>query len=423
LEKQGIEHEVFDTTFSSKAELFKTIQDRQPLILAFYVNLMTKVEVLDLIQTVKSSGIKTEIVLGGPDIRYNWQNYLNHGADYVIFGEGEETFFELVQSIQTKKEIKDIQGLGYKDSNGKSIKNDERTRIKDINEIPNPNRQAIDLKPYMKVWEEYHGARTLSISTQRGCPYTCKWCSTAVYGQSYRRRDAKLVVDEIQQLIAEYKVEALWFVDDVFTVSHKWMEAFHKEMTERKIKVKYECITRAERLNASVIRQLKETGCFRVWIGAESGSQRIVDKMDRRVDLNQVIEMMHLTRASDIEVGTFIMIGYPSETIVDINLTIEYLKNADPDLFTITKTYPIKGTALYDELEGQLNEPEWSTSTDRMISFQREYKDQFYHHAIRNIVNSVNYYKASKDAKPLSLRFTYLIKAKLAEMAMNWYKN
>ena len=130
----------------------------------------------------------------------------------------------------------------------------------------------------------------MTISTQRGCPYTCKWCSTAVYGQSYRRRPAKLVVEEMAMLKKQYNPDAIWFVDDVFTVSHKWLDSFFEEIERQQVNIPFECITRAERLNKDILSKMKKAGCFRIWIGAESGSQKIVDHMDRRVDINQVKE-------------------------------------------------------------------------------------------------------------------------------------
>ena len=203
-----------------------------------------------------------------------------------------------------------------------------------------------------------------------------------------------MVVDEIEQLIKDYNPDALWFVDDVFTVSHKWLDEFHKEMTERNVSIQFECITRAERLNEEVLQKLKDIGCFRIWIGAESGSQRIIEKMDRKVELTTVKEMIQLTTKMGMESGTFIMLGYPTETMHDINLTIQYLKDANPDVFTITVAYPIKGTSLYTEIEKDITiQPPWNNSTDREIDFERTYSRKFYDYAVSKVVNDVNLYK------------------------------
>ena len=206
-----------------------------------------------------------------------------------------------------------------------------------------PKRDAVDLRPYLDAWRSHHGSNAISISTMRGCPYSCRWCSRAVYGGSYRRRSPLLVVDEIQEIVARYAPDSLWFVDDVFTINHRWIEEFAAEMARRGLRVPYECITRADRLNERMVTLLQQSGCFRVWIGAESGSQKILDAMDRRVTVAQVRDMIQLSKKHGIQTGTFIMLGYPGETEADIEATIEHLKSADPDQFTITVSYPIRG--------------------------------------------------------------------------------
>ncbi len=405
LEQQGLDHEVFDSTFSNEEDWKKNILNTAPQVLAFYTNLMTKVRILGLIKWMKSQETlkETKIVLGGPDLTYNWENYLKFGADFLVIGEGEQSFYELCLAIKDKTQLNAIQGIAYSSVEGQFVKNEARIKIKEVDQLPWPNRKKIDLNQYLKVWRENHGKSTLNISTQRGCPYTCQWCSTAVYGQSYRRRNPIKVVDEIEYLIENYQPDALWFVDDVFTVSHKWLAAFHAEMTKRKIRIPYECITRAERLNETVLQQLKETGCFRIWIGAESGSQRIIDLMQRQVNIDKVREMMLLTQEFGMEAGTFIMVGYPTETKEDIKSTIKYLKAANPNEFTITVAYPIKGTGLYSQIEKDIiAQPPWNTSTDRQIDFRRTYKRGYYDLAVRKIVNEVLYNKQVVNNKALS---------------------
>ncbi len=401
LEKQGIENEIFDTTFSSKKELNKFLLQYLPDYIGIYVNLMTKLNVLEIIKFVNSHDelSQTKIILGGPDVRYNAENFLNHGADYLVIGEGEETFYELIQALDTNKHqsLKEIPGIGLKDDAGNTTFTPDRTLIKTIDELPIPNRNRIDIAAYQNIWKKHHGSDAVSVSTMRGCPYTCRWCSRAVYGLSYRRRSPEKVIDELEIIQTDYNPDTLWFVDDVFTISHKWMNEFTNELKRRNLKIKYECITRADRLNEEVISMLKESGCFRVWIGAESGSQKIIDAMDRRVDVEQVREMIKLTRKHGIETGTFIMLGYPGETEKDIEETIKHLKESNPDYFTITIAYPINGTELYQEIEAKQNKLfNWETETDRDRDFERNYNRSYYNFAVRHVVNEVNYYMAKQ---------------------------
>jgi len=385
---------LLDSTFSSKEDWLKQIENEQPEIIAFYTNLMTKINVIENLKAVKAKFPHIKTIVGGPDVTYNLKNYLSTGFDFAVIGEGEQTMLELCKAILNNTSFEQIGGIAYLQE-GKVIQTNAREKIKVLADLPFPDRKGLEIENYLSVWKKHHGKRTLNISTQRGCPYTCKWCSTAVYGQSYRRNSPQRVVEEILQLKKEFNVEALWFVDDVFTVSHKWIEQLHAEFQKNNLFIPFECITRAERLNEVVLHQLKEMGCFRIWIGAESGSQKIIDKMDRRVELKTVQEMMNKTQELGMEAGTFIMVGYPEENHEDILATYEHIRACNPDLLTITKAYPIKGTGLYTEIEGTITQPaNWEKSTDRDIKIKLPYTDSYYENAIRYLVNG---WKAKKD--------------------------
>lgn len=409
LEKSGIQHDVFDTTFSSKNDLKNYLLETIPDCIGIYVNLMTKLNVLEIISFVKSRSelAQTKIILGGPDIRYNAENFLQHGADILVIGEGEESFVELIKAIDSNniKHLKNIPGIVFKDDEGKNTVTQDRALLKNIDDLPFPNRAKINIRSYQDVWKKKHKLDAVSVSTMRGCPYTCRWCSRAVYGLSYRRRSPANVVDELEILKEEFNPDTLWFVDDVFTISHKWMNEFTNELKRRNLKISYECITRADRLNEEVILMLKDSGCFRVWIGAESGSQKIIDQMDRRVKVEQVREMIKLTKKYGIETGTFIMLGYPGETEEDITETINHLKLSNPDYFTITIAYPIKGTEFYQEVEAKQTERiDWTKNTDRERDFERTYSRNYYDFAVRRVVNEVNYYKAKQTNGKFSVK-------------------
>jgi radical SAM superfamily enzyme YgiQ (UPF0313 family) len=415
LEQNGYDNEVFDSTFSSFHKLCAHLLQQRPHVVGIYTNLMTKLNVLRIITYIKSQPAlaHTKIVLGGPEVRNHIIKFLEHGADFIASGEGEQTMLELVQYVEGTftGTLADIEGVSFLDPEKGLQQNKERTKVKNLDVLPIPNRRKVNLQLYFDAWKGRHGTSTVSISTMRGCPYSCKWCSRAVYGQSYRRRTPAKVADEIAYIKANYTVDSLWFVDDVFTVSHQWLEQFTNEMTSRNLVTPFECITRADRMNEEVIINLKKSGCFRVWIGAESGSQKVIDLMDRRVEVEQVQQMIQLARKHGMQAGTFIMVGYPGETKEDIYATVQHLKNADPDLFTITVAYPIKGTPLYAEVEDRFvtNLP-WESSTDRDIDFTRTYNRKYYDYAIQMINYEVNYHKALK--KPVANLFK-LTKLKL----------
>lgn len=435
LEDQGIPNEVYDTTFSSKKAFRTYLLTHRPRMMGIYVNLMTKLNVLETVRFAKANLPETVIILGGPEVRYSAENFLRYGADYIVIGEGEETMTELVNALMlvpagmandfsessTHESRHSIPGIAFLEGDN-FVQNPERQKIKDLNDLSIPNRKKINLRQYLDAWKTFHGKNALSVSTMRGCPYTCKWCSRAVYGLSYRRRNPDKVVEELVQIKKDYNPDSLWFVDDVFTISHKWLASFRDELKRQDILIPYECITRSDRLSEEVILMLKETGCFRIWIGAESGSQKVIDLMDRRVDVNHVRDMIKLTRKHGIEAGTFIMLGYPGETEEDIEETIRHLKDSNPDHFTITVAYPIKGTELYQEIEAiQTTNLDWSTSTDRQVDFKRTHSRKYYDYAVKRVINEVNYFKASNGWPTLGAA---KLKAKslAAKLGMQWHR-
>jgi len=426
LEQNNIATDVIDSTFIDFKKHFQLIKDYSPDFIGIYTNLMTKINVVKLISSIKNEPklSHTKIILGGPEVKFNSKNFHSNGAEYIVKGEGEETFYELISNLWSQKDITSILGLSYI-LNGNIIENEDRKKLLEMDSLPFPAREKINLKLYFNAWKEKHGASTISVSTMRGCPYTCKWCSRAVYGKSYRRKNAKLVVDELEKIQQQFNFDTIWFVDDVFTVSHKWLSEFRNEIVSRNVKIKYECITRADRMSSDVIQLLKQSGCYRVWIGAESGSQKVIDLMDRRVDVNQVREMIIETRKNGIEAGTFIMLGYPGEKENDIIETLNHLKISNPDYFTITTAYPIKGTELYLENESEfMNSPDWATTSDRDIKLKTEYSKKYYQYAVSWINNEMQLLKQKNNQINLShsKQFKLFIKSKLSRSLMRIYK-
>lgn len=425
LNEQAIDNKLFDSTFSDPGSQLDFLKETKPKYIAFYCNLMTKLNVLRQVSRIKAIEElrSSKIIFGGPDVTYNAENYLQHGGDVVVIGEAEETMKELVTCGDwDEANLSNIDGIAFLNEEGKMLKTKPRVKVKSIDDLPQPNRAGIDMKPYLDTWNEHHGQSALNVSTQRGCPYTCKWCSTAVYGQSYRRRSPSNVVDELVEIQRLYSPDTIWFVDDVFTVSHKWLKAFVTELEDRDVHIKFECISRADRMNSEVIELLRRAGCFRIWIGAESGSQKIIDAMDRRVSVDKVREMIQETRKSGIEAGTFIMLGYPGETKEDIEETIHHLKVSNPDHFTITVAYPIKGTRLYEEVESsQITDLEWSESTDRDRDFVRTYPKKYYDHAVTKVVNEVRYFQSKNESGLNKQTIKYKIKSILSTFQMSLY--
>lgn len=422
LDLHGVTHEVIDNTFGNEAQFLDRMAVLRPRMAAFYVTLMTRKVVLRLIRELRASPLHEGmvVVLGGPDARYNAADYLRHGVDLLVVGEGEETMAALAAlspaDLSDLLVLAGIAGLAYSDGDGEPAFTAARAHLPKLDDLPVPARHRIDLSPYFQAWRGAHGQTSLNVSTQRGCPYSCSWCSRAVYGKSYRRRSPDKVVAELAELTRLYGPDQFWFVDDVFTVNHRWLADFADALDAAGLRIRYECITRADRMNEQVVALLARTGCIRVWIGAESGSQRILDAMHRQVTVTAATAMIRQASAAGIETGTFLMLGYPGEEEADILDTVTYLKRARPDRFTVTLAYPIKGTELYGELEGHVLSPDFATGSDRENRFPRTYSERYYTHALKYLQHEVAWDRLANRAHPRALG--HKLRALAARMGM-----
>jgi len=226
---------------------------------------------------------------------------------------------------------------------------------------------------------------SVNLITARGCPYRCRWCSHAVFGYTHRRRSVVDVADELQFLVERYRPDAAWYADDVFTIHHRWLYDYADELKRRDLRIPFETISRADRMmKEDVLETLAEMGCWRIWIGAESGSQRILDAMERGVTVEQVLFAARTAKRHGIQVGMFLMWGYEGETVQDIEATIDLVKRADPDAFLTTVAYPIKDTPFFDQLADRVvTTGEWDHSTDREYEIRGRPSREFYREADR----------------------------------------
>jgi anaerobic magnesium-protoporphyrin IX monomethyl ester cyclase len=377
LRNKGLTAEVFDSTFSSRQQLWDLLKQGPPSILGIYANLMTRSNVVEILGVAKELGWQT--VVGGPEPGAYVDEYLAAGADVVVIGEGELTLEELVPALHSQAGLHDIAGIAFKTPDGSIARTRPRDQIKDIDAQPWPARDLIDMSRYVSVWREHHGMGSVSLITARGCPYHCRWCSHEVFGKTHRRRKPASVADELEWLINRYQPQMAWMADDVFTIHHGWLFQYAGELKRRGLKLPFECISRADRLNLQVVETLAEMGCFRVWIGSESGSQRILDAMERGVTVEEVQTAVALCRSVGIQTGMFLMWGYEGEELSDIEATVEHVKKADPDIFFTTVAYPIKGTPYFSDVADRVQGlTAWKDSSDREFRVRNRHSRQFY---------------------------------------------
>ena len=364
LKARGFSVGVFDGTFQTLAAFEDVLQRQRPRVTGIAVNMMTKRNALAMIAIARRHG--TRVVVGGPDPPHHARAYLEAGAHVVVIGEGERTLEELIPRLDTSGDLSTVDGIVFRPPGGAIVQTAPRALLTDLDAQPFPDRSAIDLPAYLRAWRQRHGVGTVSLITARGCPYTCTWCSRSVFGESHRRRSVSNVADEVEAIVDRYHPERLWYADDVFAIHRTWTVNYARELERRGVRLPFECISRAERIDDAVADALASLGCFRVWIGSESGSQRILDAMKRRVAVDQVRDSATRLRRRGIEVGMFIMLGYDGEDVSDLRATVDHLKRTAPDVFLTTVSYPIKGTSYYAAIEHKLSAPKpWNESTDR----------------------------------------------------------
>jgi anaerobic magnesium-protoporphyrin IX monomethyl ester cyclase len=367
LKRAGVSVEVFDSTFGERAALRERFAAAPGGLVGIYTNLMTRRSVLEVLRDAKRH--RWTVVLGGPESANYLTEYLGAGADIIVIGEGELTLSELIDALPRcgPHRLHEVAGIAFRDEDGSVVRTAERAKIPDLDTLPWPDREAIDHQLYLDAWKTHHGASSINLITARGCPYRCNWCSHAVYGFTHRRRSPARVADEVQWIVERYAPDQVWYADDVFTISHPWLANYNAELKRRGIHRPFETITRADRLQTeAAAAALRELGCYRIWIGSESGSQRILDAMQRGVSVEQVRRACKLAQAHGIQVGMFLMWGYEGEEFEDIAATVEHVKATNPEVFFTTVSYPIKGTGYFEKVRTRVRAPlAWHEASDR----------------------------------------------------------
>jgi radical SAM superfamily enzyme YgiQ (UPF0313 family) len=374
LRSRGVNVELYDSTFGSRTELFKILETGEPGMLGVYANLLTRPAAVEIIERARASG--WTVVAGGPEPANYPDEYLTAGAAYVVPGEGELVLEQLVAGNPAPN------GVVYRSKTGVIVRTPAMPQMASLDALPWPDRERIDIGQYLRVWRERRGSGSVSLITARGCPYQCRWCSHSTYGRTHRRRSVASVADEVEWILGRYSPEMLWYADDVFTIHPAWTIQYAAELQRRRVRVPFECITRADRMSPPIAAALAEMGCSRVWIGSESGSERVLNAMQRGVTPRQTREAVAMLRAEGIETGMFLMWGYEGEQIEDIEATAAHVAVCKPDVFLTTVSYPLKGTPYFDDVQSRLVRiGEWRSSTDRDVRIRGRHSRRYYRYA------------------------------------------
>ncbi len=408
LRKFGWKPYILDTTFITRPEFEASLKSLNCGILGIYTTHVTRSSVIRQIQFAKS--LNYTVVLGGPDSANYPEEYLDHDADFIIIGEGEAALKELLERISEKTShgnLEEIEGLVYRNTEGNLVHSLKRTHL-DIDSIPWPDRENIDIRKYLDAWDKHHGYSSMNVITSRGCRFGCRWCSHAVFGNNARRRDPVDCANEIQWISEKYSPDQLYFADDVFTLDSDWIFRFSNELKRRNIRIPFEAISRADMMQDDLlVKELALMGCQRIWIGSESGSNRLLKKMGRGVTAEQITRAIELSRQNKIQTGMFIMWGYEGEEPTDIEITIDHVIKSQPDIFFTTTVHPIKNTPYYHDVYHKLTPPaNWACSNDKSIIVKDQKPAAYYEAASNWLRNAVKANQSADDAPEESAAFS-----------------
>lgn len=411
IRESGFHVSLFDTNLKEgPGQLSKVIQQQKAGYLVIYddgFNYLTKMcltnmreAAFEMADIAKKQGCI--IIVCSSDATDHYEKYFSHGVDYVVKGEGEQTLKELLQAIEKNADPSQIAGLAFV-KNGKTLITPPRNVMKDLDSLPLPAWDLVDIPSYKRIWEKHHGYFSLNIATTRGCPFKCNWCAKPIYGNRYNCRSPRHVVREIEMLIEKFQPDHFWMCDDIFGLKPGWVQEFKDIIRAKGLKFKYKIQSRADLLlEEDTIDALAQSGAETVWVGAESGSQRILDAMDKGISVDQIGRASRLLRQKDVQVGFFLQFGYLGETFQDIEATIQMVLELMPDELGISVSYPLPGTKFYDMVKDQLSEKKnWSDSDDLAMMFQSTFKKDYYRQLHRYVHSIYRRKKGFNNLKKL----------------------
>jgi anaerobic magnesium-protoporphyrin IX monomethyl ester cyclase len=319
------------------------------------------------------------VIVCGADMTDHPDVYLSAGADVVIVGEGEATLTELLTRLRAGEGIADVAGIATLQDDSVT-KTAPRPILTDLDAIPFPAWGLIDLDRYRDVWLAHHGYTSMNVITTRGCPFHCNWCAKPIWGQRYNARSPQNVADEILWLKQHYDPDHIWFMDDIMGINDRWIERFADELDQRDLHIPFKSLNRADLLlRGDTIPALARAGADIIWIGAESGSQKILDAMDKGTQVQQIYEATRKCHEHGIKVAFFLQFGYPGETREDIDLTLQMVRELLPDDIGISVSYPLPGTPFHERVREELAErANWIDSDDLAMLYQGPFATPFY---------------------------------------------
>lgn len=421
LRKNGYDVSLFDTMFAYSPEnIIVELKKRIPDFFVLYddgFNYLTKMcltnmreAAFTMIRIAKEKGCK--VIVSSSDATDRYEMYLNAGADFILTGEAEFTLLELLNAIQkNENDFSEIKGIAFMHDRY-IVKTPKRNVIKELDMLPFPAWDIIDIEPYRDKWINSVGYFSINMATTRGCPFKCNWCAKPIYGNRYNTRSPQNVVDELKMLKEKFNFDHIWFCDDIFGLKPGWIKAFADIIEKEKLTFKFKMQGRVDLLlEENNIKDLARAGCENIWMGAESGSQKILDAMDKGTTVKQIFVATRLLKKNKIKPSFFIQFGYPGETKEDIKKTIAMINALLPYEIGISVSYPLPGTKFYENVKSELKEKtNWTDSNEMALMFRNTYHPAFYKQLHTYVHKSYRMHLAFENWKQL---FTNPIKSNL----------
>ena len=402
----GISVALFDTMLNNPEQHFEAaLAQYRPRIVVIYednFNFLSKMcltrmrEVaFSILESSQRAGV--EVLVNGSDASDHVLDYLQRGFRSVLLGEAERTLLETVRHMlrNNDADVRHIPGLAYLHSGtGELVQTPRRPLLRDLDLLPLPARDLVDINQYAAAWKSAHGFFSLNIVSSRGCPYRCNWCAKPIYGDYFSVRSPLSVAEEMRKLKYECAAEHLWFADDIFGLKPKWVRQLATEVERLDAAIPFKMQSRVDLMTPDTVHALRRAGCAEVWMGVESGSQKILSAMDKGIRADQVAVARENLRKEGIRACCFLQFGYPGENWQDIQQTIALVRDTRPDDIGVSVSYPLPGTKFFERVRAQLGEKtNWSDSEDLSMMFQGAYTDEFYralHDALHAQVDAWN---------------------------------
>jgi anaerobic magnesium-protoporphyrin IX monomethyl ester cyclase len=383
LRDRGISVELFDPALTNAVSGFRAALNRaSPSLVAVCeddFNFLSKMclahnRALAFSMARLASLAGVPAVAHGHDASDHPDEYLNAGFSAVLVGEVEDTLLEIAQGQPWES----IAGLVYR-KDGAQRRNPSRPLRTDLDSLPLPAWDMVDMNLYRDAWTAAHGYFSLNVASSRGCPYRCNWCAKPIHGNNYHARSPQSVAREMLYLKNAFHPDHIWFADDIFALSPRWTFEFAEAVEALDARLPFKMQSRCDLMTRGTVEALARAGATEIWMGAESGSQRILDAMEKGTSVDDIRDARLNLLRHGIRACFFLQFGYPGEQWPEILETIQMIRETSPDDVGISVSYPLPGTRFHQIVSQQMGpKSNWTDSSDLSMMFRGAFSTEFY---------------------------------------------